>query len=49
MGRSDRWLEMKMIELDSYIDENQFPKVYIDFLGKNTGSDSSLFLSFVLP
>ena len=48
MGRSDRWLETKMTELDSYIDQNLFPKVYIEFLGKNTSLDSSLFLSLVL-
>ena len=47
-GKIGQMIGDEMTELDSYIDENLFPKVYIKFLGKNTSSDSFLFLSLVL-
>ena len=51
MERSDRWLEMDITELRSYIDEYRFPKAHSEEKKKegNISLDSSLFLSLVLP
>ena len=50
MERSDRWLEIDITELRSYIDEYRFPKTHLEEKKEgNTSLESSLFLSLVLP